>query len=257
MSVGKVDLSGFQQNDAVSEAFDKTSGEDHGQNRLISVSGTYVMEVATFCFRNKKKNNDLVISPTLAPSSKGGINLVASLKVSEGFGTNQVAPGDYITVNIPVWPNPKASKEDVENMFRLAKPRLCALLGVENFKLDLNSLPEKFSTEWKEEEDGKFTMTKGHAMKSRVVCVFDDTLYNNRPSLQLVSMRKFKDGDKSISNAPSEQDPQQGFGSSQGTSDAEQGDLDFAAAGDSAASDAAPQTSSDQPETVEEDSLPF
>ncbi len=255
MTVGKVDLSGFQQNDAVSDVFDKASSEDRGQNKLITVSGTYVMEVATFCFR--KKEGGLIISPTLAPSSKGGINLVASLKICEGFGTEVVSAGDYITVNIPVWPNPKAGKEDVENLFRLAKPRLCALLGVDNFKLDLNSMSEKFTTEWKEGENGKFELTKDHSMKSRVVCVFDDSLYNNRPTLQLSNMRRFKDGDKSISNTAGEQEPQQGFGSSQGASDADQGDLDFGAPGDSASSEATPQTQSEQPSGVQEDELPF
>lgn len=254
MSVGGIDLSEHQNNEAVSNVFDKTSGQDQTQNKLVSVSGTYVMEVSTFCFRNKKRNNELVISPTLARSSKGGVNLVASMKVSEGFATDQVAAGDYITVNIPVWPGPKATEDDVSNMFRLSKPRMCALLGVDNFKIDLGVLVDKFSTQWDEQSDGTFKLTSDHSLKSKVVCVFDDDVYNDRPTLKLVNMRKYKDGDKSVSNGPATQAAQEGFGTESRPADENQGELDFAAAGDSAST---PDTTGEAPSTVQEDNLPF
>lgn len=260
MSIGSVDLSGFQNNEAVANEFDKTSGEDNVQNKMVGVSGTYVMNVSTFCFRNKKKNGELIISPTLAPSSKGGVNLVASLEVADG--TQQVAKGDYLTVNIPVWPNPKATQEDVSKMFRLSKPRMCALLGVDDFKISLESLVEKFSTEWDETADGKFELKKDHALKGKVVCVFEDDVYNNRPTLNLVNMRRFQEGDVSVSNVP-HQEAQSGFGSSSqpDTDAAEQsGDLDFGAAGETAAAgQEAPQASQQTvtPQPVQEDSLPF
>jgi len=265
MSVGGIDLSGFQNNEAVSQQFDDTSGKDQVQSRLITTSGTYVMEVSTFCFRNKKRNNEVIISPTLAKSSKGGINLVASMQVCKGFGTSQVSEGDYITVNVPVWPSPKATKDDVSNMFKLSKPRLCALLGVDNFKLELDNVVDKFSTEWSENEDGSFELKKDHALKGRVVCTFDDSVYNNRPTLNLVNMRRFKEGDKSVSNGPAEQAPQNGFGSSQSdSSPEEQEELNFSSAGETASSGQAPQQETPEtaqdvitPDTVQEDTLPF
>lgn len=260
MSVGAIDLSGFQNNEAVANEFDRASSEDRVQNKMVAVSGTYVMGVSTLCFRNKKKNGDLIISPTLAPSSKGGLNLVASLEVLDG--TPQVAKGDYLTVNIPVWPGPKASQEDVSKMFNLSKPRMCALLGVDSFKLDLDTLVEKFTTEWDEDDNGKFTLKKDHALKGKVVCVFDDGVYNNRPTLNLVNMRRFNEGDVSVSNGGSSE-PQSGFGSSSAPATGavdEKSELDFNAAGDAAASgQAAPPPAQQEvaPNAVQEDDLPF
>ena len=239
MSVGKIDLSVYNDNEAVADQFDETSGKDQVKNKMVSVSGSYVMEVSTLCFRNKKKGN-LIISPTLSTSKSGGINLVASLVVVDG--TPQVEAGDYMTVNIPVWPNPKATKDAVAKMFGLSKPRMCALLGVETFKINLESLVEKFSTEW-DEVDDKFVLTKDHALKGKVVCVFEDAEYNNRPTLNMASMRRFKEGDVSVSNGEA---AQSGFGSSSKT------DIQFDNAAEEALkpSDAAPQV-------IEEDNLPF
>jgi len=261
MSVGGFDLSSYKGNEVVVKEFDDASSADNVQNKMIAVSGTYVMGVSTLCFRNKNNNNALIISPTLAPSSKGGVNLVASLEVLDG--TPRVAKGDYLTVNIPVLPNPRASQEDVSKMFRLSKPRMCALLGVDNFKLNTDVLTEKFTAEWDEDDKGKFTLKKDHALKGKVVCVFEDSLYQNKPTLNLVSMRRFKEGDVSISNIAAEQTPQQGFGSSQAeATDDGQGDLDFAAAGDAAANpapaqDATPQQQAVAPEVVQSDDVPF
>lgn len=256
MTVGKVDLSSYQNNEAVANEFDKASSEDQVQNKMVSVSGTYVMQVSTFCFRNKKKNGELIISPTLATSSKGGINLVASLEVVDG--TAQVAKGDYLTVNIPVWPSPKAGQDDVAKMFRLSKPRMCALLGVDSFKIDLDSLVDKFTTEWDEDDKGRFVLKKDHALKGKVVCVFEDDVYNNRPTLNLVSMRRFKEGDKSISNSAAPQEAQSGFGSSsQPASQApeDQEELNFNDAGNAAAT--APAQQEVAPNVIQDDDLPF
>lgn len=256
MTVGlDIDLSKYQGKDtAVASEFDKTSGDDQVKSKLITISGTYVMEVATFCFRNgKKPEKPIIISPTLANSSKGGINLVVSLKVVDG--TSQVAAGDYITANIPVWPSPKATQEDVSKMFGLSKPRMCALLGVDNFKLDLNTLVEKFSTQWDEDSEGKFKLVKDHALKGRVVCVFEDTLYNNNPTLKLVSLRRFKDGDKSVSNGPVPVAPQEGFGSAaRPAEESAQSEPGFAEASDVAAAAEMPENA---PITTDVDQLPF
>ncbi|HUT43368.1 MAG TPA: hypothetical protein VMW95_03445, partial [Desulfobacterales bacterium] len=217
MSIGSVDMSKFQNTEEAAEQLDRASGQDQVQARLLTVSGSYVMEVSTFCFRNNKKaDKPIIISPAVAPSSKGGFNLVASMKVVDG--TAQVPAGDYITINVPVWPGAKATKEERENLFRLSKPRMCALLGVDNFKVDPKDLPafivDKFSTQWDEGKDGKFSLTKDHALKAKVVCVFEDSIYNNRETLNLVQLRRFKEGDKSISNVASHtQAPQEGFGS--------------------------------------------
>lgn len=254
MAIGlDIDLSKHQGKDtAVASEFDKTSGDDQVQSRLLSVSGTYVMEVATFCFRNgKKPDKPIIISPTLANSSKGGINLVASLKVVDG--TSRAAVGDYITVNIPVWPKPTATQDEISKMFKLSKPRMCALLGVDNFKLDINTLVEKFSTEWSEDKDGKFTLTKDHALKGKVVCVFEDTLYENRETLKLVNLRRFKEGDKSVSNGPAPVTPQEGFGSAAHPIDEQQG-LTFADTSDTASAELPPANA---PSMVQTDDLPF
>jgi len=242
-NVGSIDESKFKSNETAAGAFDGASSSDQSQAKMLTVSGTYVMEVATFCFRNTKKpDKPIIISPTLADSSKGGINLVASLKVIEG--THQVAEGDYITINIPVWPGAKASQKDIENMFKLSKPRMCALLGDDNFKISPKALVEKFSTEWKE-ENGKFVLVKDHELKQKVVCVFDDDEYNNKPTLSLVSLRKYKEGDKSISNSAAEETPKTGFGSAATPA------MDFGAAGETAAK------SGEAPEVVQTDDLPF
>jgi len=190
------------------------------------------------------------MSPTLADSKKGGINLIASMVVVDG--TEAVAQGEYITVNIPVWPGPKATPTDVENMFKLSKPRMCALLGDDNFKITPDAIIEKFSAEWKE-ENGKFILVKDHQLKSTVMCVFEDSVYNDKATLNLVSMRRFKEGDKSISNTADSGNaqPQAGFGSSASPAAATQ-DIDF----ESTAGDSAPD-GAEVPETTEVDDLPF
>lgn len=192
------DRSKFQNDEATTaQALDKISSQDNVKNDPVKISGTYVMDVSTFCFR-KKGTSDPIISPTIAPSSKGGLNLVTGLKVVDG--TDCVRVGDYVTVNVPVWPKPGATQEEVENLFRLAKPRMCALLGVDNCKLDLDTIIDKFTTDWEDDGKGKYTLVKDHALKGRVVCVFEDDQYGTREVLKLTSMRRFKEGDKSVSN---------------------------------------------------------
>jgi len=255
MSIGSVDMSKFQNTQDVADQLDKTSGEDQSQAKLLTVSGSYVMEVATFCFRNNKKpDKPIAISPTIAPSSKGGFNLVASMKVIEGTGAVNV--GDFITINVPVWPGPKATAEERANLFKLSKPRMCALLGVDNFKADPKDLPafivEKFSTQWEEGKDGKFTLTKDHSLKSKVVCVFEDDVYNNKETLKLVQLRRFKEGDKSVSNTPAAHSAQQGFGSAaQPAAPEQQTNMNFDAAAQSEKSGA------EAPSAVQTDDLPF
>lgn len=215
MTVGSYDLSRFKGHEAeLEQSFDQASSDDQSQNKPLTISGTYVMEVSTICFKNKKQNNKLIISPVLADSAKGGVNLVASMKVIDG--TKQVPAGSYTTINIPVWPAPNASKEEAEKLFRLSKPRLCALLGVDNFKLTTDTLLEKFTADWKENEDGSFKLVKDHALKGKVVCIFEDSVYQNKATLNLVSLRKFKEGDESISNEVQETS---GFGSSEQVAD--------------------------------------
>jgi hypothetical protein len=250
-------MSKFQGTEDVASHLDRTSSEDQAQAKLLTVSGTYIMRVSTLCFRNTRKpDKPIIISPTLAPSSKGGMNLVASIEVVEG--TPQVQPGTYITINIPVWPGPKATAEERANLFKLSKPRMCALLGVENFKVDPKDLPafmvEKFSTQWEEGKDGKFKLTKDHSLKSNVVCVFDDDWYNGKESLKLVQLRRFKEGDKSVSNTAGASAPQSGFGSAATPVDeTSQTNMDFSAAADMASR--TPQ--SDIPTVTQEDGMPF
>jgi hypothetical protein len=248
MNVGSFDTSKYSESKTIDDAFGRASSTDQSQAKILTVSGTYVMEVATFCFRNnKKKDRPVIISPTLADSSKGGINLIASLKVVDG--TDRVGVGDYITINVPVRPGPNASIEDAEKMFKLSKPRMCALLGDDNFNASLKNIVDKFSTEWKE-VDGKFVLVKDHALKSKVVCVFEDGVYNDKAKLELVSLRKFKEGDKSISNSPLSEAPQTGFGSA-AVPVGEEKDMDFEAAGQMAPGNAG------QPDITTVDDMPF
>jgi len=207
-NVGSFDISKFNNNNNAIAAFESAPSTDTSRSKVLDISGSYIMEVSTFCFRNK--NNKIIASPQLAVSSKGGINLVAILRVVEG--TSLVSVGDYITVNIPVWPGPKATYNEIENMFRMSKPRICALLGDDNFKISPEAIVQKFTAEWKE-ENGKFILVKDHSLKQRVFCVFEDHEYNNKPSLKLVTLRKIQEGDKSVSNSSSDDVSQIGFGS--------------------------------------------
>ena len=174
-------------------------------NSPITLAGNYLCEVATFAYRDKKKDNAIRVFPEMYVSTnKGSLNLSISLKVVDG--TPQVPKGSSIYKNITLCPgsmngqNP--SDETIGKVMRFTKPVLVALTG--NDKIEMT---DAWMEEWllpKYEEKGdKLVLVKDHKMKNKVICLVDQQLGADQV-LRLVvkNVVKAKPGDKSETFLP-------------------------------------------------------
>jgi len=181
-------------NDSVDGALkDASDVESNGADQL-DFAGNYLMRVVTKKFTTKEDKT--YAFPRLEKSEqKKSLQCKLILEVVDGTvdkdGKPVVEAGAYVYENLTLSPAPGASKEKVVNTMKMLKPRLAALVGKEN-------IPEKYTMDWVKEwlladfeEDGNdFKVTRNHKMDNLVMCQFKVGVYNNKPTLNLKSMKR-------------------------------------------------------------------
>ena len=184
------------EKEKIQKALDHASSEQAIIKKL-EVSGTYLMEVATFAF-NDKTTKEMRCSPEIifSPKSKALILLI-NLRVVDG--TSTVPAGSSIFSNIVISPASGASQEKIDNTMSMMKPKIAALTGISDIKFEATWLEENLQPVFKK-TGKKFELVKDHKMKQRVMVTVEDDIYLEREVLKVTSIVKAKEGDKSISN---------------------------------------------------------
>jgi len=163
----------------------------------VGVSGTYRMKVDTFGY---VKDNEAKQFPCFDKSSqKGVLQLVVPLRVVDG--TPLVPKGSLMFFNINMAPAPGAKKETIQTMARMAKPKLVAMLGHEEIRMEPQWLVENLTPEFKREGES-MTLVRDHNMKKEVMVKVVDDWYNNQPKLRVDTIVPAAANDKSVSNEP-------------------------------------------------------
>jgi len=176
-------------------AIDSASSE--GGPLPLKVSGSFLMEVGTAAFKDKKTKT-MRTSPELKVSeTKGSLMLLLSLRVADG--APGVPKGSSILTNVVLSPAKGANKETLDNTMRLMKPRIVALTGEEKISITPDWIDEWLLPKFVE-EGGQYKMIKDHKMKKKVMVIVEDDVYNDKPVLSVKSIMKAKDGDKSAPN---------------------------------------------------------
>jgi hypothetical protein len=190
----------------MAKAMDSASAE--GLGKKIEVPGKYVMRVRTAVYRNKEK--EVVTSPSIIRSDKGHSSLVISLEVVDG--TPNVPAGSYGTMYVILLPAPNSPIEKMAKTFSYTKPRLCALLGTKEIKLEKPWLREHLTIDYIE-ENGNFVVTRDHKMKELVYATAEISLDDNVEVVRITDFVPAKAGDKSIEMpvAPIEPHTQAGY----------------------------------------------
>lgn len=175
---------------------DQASSE--GMSVPLKVSGTFLMEVGTYAFPDKK-TKEMRTSPELKISeTKGSLMLLVSLRVIDS--APGVPKGSSILTNIVLSPAKGANKETMDNTMKLMKPRIVALTGEENISITSDWFDEWLLPKFEVEKNGKYKMIKDHKMKKQVMVVIEDDVYNDKPTLAVKSIIRAQPGDKSVPN---------------------------------------------------------
>ena len=177
------------------ESVNKASSESG--SLPLKVSGTFLMEVGTYAFSDKK-TKEMRTSPELKVSdTKGSLMLLISLRVAD------VAPGvpkgSSILTNVVLSPAKGANVETLDNTMKLMKPRIIALTGSEKISVTAEWIDEWLLPKFVE-ENGKYKLIKDHKMKKKVMVVIEDDVYNDKPTLSVKAIIKSQPGDKSVPN---------------------------------------------------------
>lgn len=179
------------------QSMDNASAE--GGALPLKVSGTYLMEVATFAYKDKK-NNKMRVSPEVFISdTKKSLNLKINMRVVDG--TPQAPRGSSIFMNLVLSPSKGADQTKIDNVNRMLKPRLAVLTGEKNIKLSAEWLEEWLIAKF-EERDGQYQMVKDHKMKQKFLAIIEDDVYNDKDTLRVASLLEAAENSKSVSNIP-------------------------------------------------------
>lgn len=194
-------LQDFFNNQSEDEQRERQASVDQASSESgslpLKVSGSYLMEVATFAFTDKKSKK-MRTSPELKVSeTKGSLMLVLSLRVVDG--APGVPKGSSIITNIVLSPAKGANKETLDNTMRLMKPRVAALTGQKSISVTSDWIEEWLLPKF-EDKNGKYTMIKDHKMKEKVMVIVDDDIYLEKPVLAVKQIMKAQPGDKSVPN---------------------------------------------------------
>ena len=174
----------------------------------LKVSGTYLMEVATFAWRDKDSKEMRVSPEPFVSEKKKSLNLRISLRVVDG--TPQAPKGSSIITNINLSPAAGADQEKFDNVNRILKPKLAILTGEKDIKLSAEWFEEWLIAKFKE-EDGQFVLKKDHKMKKQFLAIVEDDIYKDKETLKVTTLLEAKEGAKSVSNNPiMESRPKQG-----------------------------------------------
>ena len=180
------------------------SASSEGGVLPLKISGTYLMEVATFAYREKEKKRMRVSPEAYISEKKRSLNLNINLRVVDG--TPQVPKGSSIFMNIVLSPAKGADQTKIDNVNRMLKPRLAVLTGEKNVKLSADWFEEWLIPKF-EEKDGQFIMVKDHKMKQKVLAVIEDDVYQDKDVLKVAALLEASENSKSVSNVLNEQAP--------------------------------------------------
>jgi len=188
---------GFLNEQTSEDAQNSMDNASSNERISVEVSGTYRMKVDTFGY--VKDNETKVFSCFDKSSQKGVLQLVVPLRVVDG--TPLVPKGSLMFFNINMAPAPGAKKETIQTMARMAKPKLVAMLGHENIRMDATWLVENLTPEFVREGD-KVTMKRDHKLKMEVMVKVVDDWYNSKPKLRVDTIVPAGHEDRSMSNDP-------------------------------------------------------
>lgn len=194
-------LAGFydEQTDeqkASQQAATDEAASEKSQN--LKVSGTYRMVANTFTY---EKDNKRVIFPRLEVSDKKKVlMLVVSLEVVDG--TPEAPKGSSTLTNIVLSPAKGAGIKKIQSTVSMMKPKIVALTGESKIQLSKEWVAEFLTVQYDIDDAGKATLVKDHKMKQEVMVELEDDEYKNKPTLNVVSIRKALPGEKSRSNKP-------------------------------------------------------
>lgn len=187
-------------------AASKASDVDAGSfGSRVENPGTFRMKVVAKKFKTKDKK--IIESPTIEPSTKTGtLMLKFSAEVVDGAANQygEVKKGDYEYFQIPLIAAPGATEKKIENIAKLSKPRIKALVGaeaMESFELTEEWLDSHLTANFKKKGD-KFEVTRDHKMTQEFMAEFEGDIYAGKPTLNLVSIKAAKDGDVSVITGP-------------------------------------------------------
>ena len=174
----------------------------------LNSPGEYLMAVNVNAYKGK---NDWVLSPLIMKKASGNIQLALSLSTQDSCSgvtpnghTVSVAKGSSTTVYITLAPPPQADRASFEKIFKIMKPRIAALTGVEDVKFDQAWFHDYLEVDFVE-KDGKMIATKDHKMTKQVMVKFDRDIYvptSGKPqyNLKISKIRTAVDGDKSVTH---------------------------------------------------------
>ena len=165
----------------------------------IEYPGRYLCEVASFAYRDKKKNNAIRVFPELYIANSGSLNLNINLRVIDG--TPRVPKGSTIYKNITIMPGRKDNKDPTDETFKkiakFAKPSLVALTGSDKINIT-DEWAESLLPKYEETSSGKFKLIKDHGMKNKVMILVDQQLGSDQIiRLVVKNIEKAQPGDKS------------------------------------------------------------
>lgn len=164
----------------------------------LNSTGHFLMECATFAYWKEDSNTkekSLKTSPELIISEKKSLLLTINLRVVDGTPT--VPQGASIYSNITLIPPDGATKDKIEKSFRMMKPRITALIGTDDIKIEPEWIDEWLIPQF-EIDDDKIVLTKDHKMKRLVMVTVDEEVYMNKIKTSVMNIVPAKTGDKSV-----------------------------------------------------------
>lgn len=191
---------GQNENDAVrlQNAMENASSTEG--NSKLEISGKYRMRVVSRKF--KGRDNTVMEFPNVSISTNTkSLMLTVCLEVVDGTPT--VPAGSYRYENIVLSPRAGAPEDDYKKIARMSKPRLAALMGVNNIdnaKFDKDFICNNLLTTF-EQVGEEYEVVKENKLTYDVMVTYEDEVYNNKGTLSMKRMVAAKEGDASVSNA--------------------------------------------------------
>ena len=189
----------------VSDFFNEEAGKDLTEAKArikavkLNTPGIYRMKVDSKKFIIKDSGKE-IITPSLFLSD-GMDNLVLSITLLVIDGTANVHTGSWFIQNIMLAASEKTRKDqkaydNFKTALNISKQRLISLIGknIENIKFDKQWVVENLLSEFNEND----VEIRRHKMNNEVMCKFERTFYNDKPSLKFISMYEAKSGESSV-----------------------------------------------------------
>ena len=183
-----------EEQKALQDSVDNASSEGKAILNKLKVSGSFLMEVQTFIFKDNKGKMKKMPNYDVS-STKGSLILTVPLAVVDECPG--VPKGSSIITTITLCPAPGADQTKRDNVSNMMKPQIVALTGEESISMT----PEWFD-EWLvpkyEEKNGRYNLIKDHKMKNKVMVLTEMEEYQGKIKPVVKYITKAKDGDHSV-----------------------------------------------------------